>query len=128
MAVARIVDAVERDRRGEPEQDVDDRHARHARVEKLRVSETPPHVPRRAVRRADLADYVAGLMAEAAVPADSLEAWALPPCERAQRRTDFSGQTVVVVDRGATSHNSSPHQPPPRAARPQGFPLWPYPA
>src|SRR3546814_14327015 len=35
MAVARIVDAVERDRRGVPESDAHDRHRRHARVEKL---------------------------------------------------------------------------------------------
>src|SRR3546814_13960130 len=96
MAVARIVDAVERDRRGEPEQDVDDRHARHARVEKLRVSETPPHVPRRAVRRADLADYVAGLVAEAEGPAESNEAWAIPPRERARPRTALSGARGVV--------------------------------
>nr|WP_246427116.1 ATP-binding protein [Sphingopyxis panaciterrulae] len=124
MAVARIVDAVERDRRGEPEQDVDDRHARHARVEKLRVSETPPHEPRRAVRRADLADYVAGLMAEAEVPADSIEAWALPPRERAQRRTDFSGQTVVVVARVDGRYYAVRSRLPPEGVRLQGFLLW----
>src|SRR3546814_10672411 len=47
MAVARIVDAVERDRRGVPESDAHDRHRRLARVEKLRisVSRSEEHTP-----------------------------------------------------------------------------------
>ncbi len=98
MAVARIVDAVERgdDRRAGRADDDHDRHGSRDRVQKLRISDTPPTLPRRAVPREDLADYVAGLMSEAEVHADSIEAWALPSRARLQR-SSFPGETVVVV-------------------------------
>src|SRR3546814_1482513 len=79
-----------RDRRGVPESDAHDRHRRHARVEKLRISDSPPRLPPHAVRRADLADYVAGLMEEAEVPTGSIEAWALAPRERTSTRLNSS--------------------------------------
>ncbi|WOF44925.1 HAMP domain-containing protein [Sphingopyxis indica] len=96
MAVARIVDAIERDRRGEHEADEHDHRGPRERIQKLRISTMPPRLPPAAVPRADLADYVAGLMAEADVHADAIEAWALPPRGRLQR-PGFPGQTVVVV-------------------------------
>src|SRR3546814_20610007 len=63
-------------------------------------------------------------MAEAEVPADSIEAWALPPRERAQRRTDFSGQTVVVVARVDQRYYAVRSRLPPEGVRLQGFLLW----
>src|SRR3546814_17376798 len=63
-------------------------------------------------------------MAEAEVPADSIEAWALPPRERAQRRTDFSGQTVVVVARVDQRYYAARSRLPPEGVRPPGFLLW----
>ena len=123
MAVARIVDALERDRHIEPEREVDDRFARRRRIQKLRISETPPRLPPGAVQRADLADYVAGLMAEAEVKAASVEAWALPQRERLEQ-PDFRGQTVVVVAKIGGDYYAVRSWLPPGGNHLQGFLLW----
>jgi signal transduction histidine kinase len=122
MAVARIIDAVERDRRGEREGA--QRAGRpHERVQKLRISDVPPRVPRRAVSRPDLADYVAGLMTEAEIHADSVEAWALPP-RTPRRHPDFPGQTVVVVAKVGDQYYAVRSRIPAEGNRLQGFLLW----
>lgn len=95
MAVARIIDAVERDRRGDFRSPRGDREARE-RGQKLSISETPPPIPAGAVRMPDLANYVAGLLAEADVRASSVDAWALPQRRRMQR-PNFPRMAVVNV-------------------------------
>ncbi|MGV1683371.1 sensor histidine kinase [Sphingopyxis sp. NJF-3] len=122
MAVARIIDAVERDRRGERERSEGDGRP-HERVQKLRISDAPPRLPRRAVSRPDLADYVAGLMNEAEVRADSVKAWALPP-RTSRRRPDFPGQTVVVVAKVGDQYYAVRSRIPASGNRLQGFLLW----
>lgn len=97
MAVGRILDAIERDRRGDfaPGRSGNDDRERRERVQKLVISDTLPPVPIGARRMPALADYVTGLLDEADVKAEAVDAWVLPPRPRAQR-PDFPGRTVVV--------------------------------
>ncbi|MDO9368597.1 MAG: ATP-binding protein [Sphingopyxis sp.] len=103
MAVGRIIDAVDRDRRGDFRTPPGDRRDRdrdrdRERTQKLVISDQPVAVPTGAVRMPDLADYVADLLKEAEVRADSVEAWALPQRPRAQR-PNYPGRTVIVSAR-----------------------------
>ena len=104
MAVARIIDAVERDRRGDFRgsrgDDDGDGHGRD-RGRKQIISNTPIPVSTGAKRMPDLAAYVSGLLQEADVQVEAVEAWALPLRPRAQRasfprRSDYPGRIVVV--------------------------------
>jgi Signal transduction histidine kinase len=122
MAVARIIDAVERERRGGREARGDAGEGRE-RVQRLRISGAPPSVPPHAVPRPDLARYVEGLMADAEVQADSVEAWALPP-RNLRRRADFPGQTVVVVAKVGAQFFAVRSRIPAGGNRLQGFLLW----
>ena len=97
MAVARIIDAVDRDRRGDfrerPEQrrgGLDDRE----NPRKLVISDRPVAVATGAVRLPDLADYVADLLHEADMQPQAVAAWALP--QRPRLRANFPGRTVIV--------------------------------
>ena len=95
MAVARVIDAIERDRRGDfrrPRGDHDERE----RAQKLVISDTPPPIPAGAVRLPDLAAYVSGLLGETNIRADAIDAWALPPRQR-MRRPAFPDRAVIVV-------------------------------
>lgn len=98
MAVARIIDAVERDRRGDfrarRDGRDDDRRLRE-RGQKLVISETPIPVPAGARRMPDLAAYVAGLLHDAEVQVAAVDAWALPVRPRLQRPS-FPGRIVIV--------------------------------
>ncbi len=98
MAVARIIDAVDRDRRGDfrprPGERQGDPRERE-RAQKLVISDRPMPVPTGAVPMPDLADYVADLLKEADIAAEAVNAWALPPRPRAQR-PHFPGRTVIV--------------------------------
>src|SRR3546814_4019443 len=68
MAVARIIDAVERDRRGDFRARRGDRDGdRRGRSRKQVISDAPIPVPTRAKPMPDLADYVSGLLHEADV-------------------------------------------------------------
>ncbi|WP_374525766.1 sensor histidine kinase [Sphingopyxis sp.] len=84
MAVGRIIDAVERDRRGDFRRPPDERDARD-RPQRLIISDRPPPLPPGAVPMPDLANYVAGLLVEADVRAASVDAWVLPQRQRVQR-------------------------------------------
>ncbi len=103
MAVARIIDAIDRDRRGDfrartggarDEGRRDDGRDRE-RAQKLVISDQPVQLPAGAVRMPDLADYVAKLLAEAEIGAEAVNAWALPPRPRLQR-PNFPGRIVIV--------------------------------
>ncbi len=95
MAVARIIDAMERDRRGDFRRPPIDEEARE-RAQKMRISDTPPPLPTGAVRLPELANYVSGLLGETEIKAEAVDAWALPPRERL-RRPAFPDRAVVVV-------------------------------
>jgi signal transduction histidine kinase len=100
MAVARIIDAIERDRRGDfrPPRNERERHEARERAEKLVISDHLPPMPVGAVRVPDLAAYVEGLLGETNIPATMVDAWALPPRERQRlRRPAFPDRAVIVV-------------------------------
>ena len=104
MAVARIVDAVERDRRGElrgRRDDRDDERRGRERNPKQVISDIPIPVPAGAKPIPDLADYVSSLLHDADVRAEAVHAWALPARPRVPRagirvRSGFPGRIVVV--------------------------------
>lgn len=98
MAVARIIDAIERDRRGDfkPPRNEHERHEQHMRAEKLVISDQRPPMPVGAVRMPDLAAYVEGLLDETNTPVAMVDAWALPPRQRL-RRPAFQDRAVIVV-------------------------------
>ena len=97
MAVARVIDAIERDRRGEFRGPPRDEEARE-RAQKLVISETPPPLPAGAVRLPELSAYVAGLLSDTNIHAETIEAWALPPKSRQRlQRAAFPDRAVVVV-------------------------------
>ena len=92
MAVGRIVDVIDRDRRGVVEPD--HRDARE-RGQRFRVLDHPPRVPPHAVALPDLADYVSGLLVEADLRPRTVEAWALPQRPHA-KGGKYPGRTVMV--------------------------------
>ncbi|HEY0596173.1 sensor histidine kinase, partial [Sphingopyxis sp.] len=99
MAVARVIDAIERDRRGDLRRPRNDEEARE-RAQKLVISDTMPPMPAGAVRLPDLAAYVSGLLSETNIRAEMIDAWALPPRERQRiRRAAYPDRAVIVVAR-----------------------------
>jgi signal transduction histidine kinase len=98
MAVARIIDAIDRDRRGDfrPPRNERERHEARERAEKLVISDQLPVMPAGAVRLPDLATYVDGLLSETNIRVDTVDAWALPPRQRL-RRAAFPDRAVIVV-------------------------------
>lgn len=102
MAVARVIDAIERDRRGDfrPPRNERERHEQRERAQKLMISDTLPPLPAGAIRLPDLAAYVSGLLSETNIQADMVDAWALPQRERQRqrlRRPAFPDRAVIVV-------------------------------
>ncbi|WP_432767693.1 sensor histidine kinase [Sphingopyxis sp.] len=97
MAVARIIDALDRQERSftEPAPPRDGPRE-YRRVPKVAISDTPPNLPPRAVATPDLADYVSSLLNEADIHPVAVRAWALPQRPRLGR-TSLPGRTVVVV-------------------------------
>jgi signal transduction histidine kinase len=97
MAVARVIDAIERDRRGDYRRPPNDEDARE-RAQKLVISDTMPPLPVGAVRLPDLANYVSGLLRETNIRAEMVDAWALPPRQHQRlRRPAFPDRAVIVV-------------------------------
>ncbi|MGL3821687.1 sensor histidine kinase [Sphingopyxis sp. R3-92] len=92
MAVGRIVDAIDRDRRGVLEADHRDAGERGQR---FRVLDHPPRVPPHAVALPDLADYVSGLLIEADLRPRTVEAWGLHQRPHA-KGGKYPGRTVMV--------------------------------
>lgn len=97
MAVARVIDAIERDRRGEFRRPPPDAEARE-RAQKLLISDTPPPLPSGAVRLPELSNYVGGLLRDTNINAEAIDAWALPPRSRQRlQRAAFPDRAVIVV-------------------------------
>ena len=100
MAVARLIDAIERDRRGDfrPPRNERERHEARERAQKLVISDQPPPMRAGSVRLPDLAAYVENLLGETNISATMVDAWALPPSERQRlRRPAFPDRAVIVV-------------------------------
>ncbi len=97
MAVARVIDAIERDRRGDFRRRISDEEARE-RAQKLVISDRMPPIPAGAVRLPDLAKYVDGLLDETNIRVESVDAWALPRRERQRiQRAAYPDRAVIVV-------------------------------
>lgn len=97
MAVARVIDAIERERRGEFRRPPRDKEARE-RAQKLVISETPPSLPPGAVRLPELSEYIGTLLSDTNIRAETIEAWALPPRSRQRlERAAFPDRAVIVV-------------------------------
>lgn len=92
MAGARIIDGIDRDRRGVVERDERERE----RGPRFQIFDRKPPRPDRAVAMPDLARYVAGLLAEADIKDAKVEAWVLPNRARGRERA-YSGDRVAVV-------------------------------
>lgn len=121
MAVARIIDAVDRDRRARTNIPVLDQP--RERAQRLIVSDQPPPIPEGSVAMPDLALYVSGLLGEAGVHAVSVDAWAVPQRPRAQR-ANLPGRIVVVSARVGDRYFAVRSRIPAAGGRLQGFLLW----
>lgn len=121
MAVARIIDAIDRDRRGR----IDDGAAggRHDRVQKLLITDRPPPLIPGSVPLADLSAYVADLLSEGGVKASEVSAWAMPLRPRAQKAS-YPGRVVVVSARVDGRYFTVRSRIPATGGRLQGFLLW----
>ena len=99
MAVARIIDAMDRQDRGfvEPD-DAHDDHRDGRRMPKVWIGAVPPPLPPAAVELPDMARYIAGLLTEADVAAQDVRVWALPQRPRLGR-TQLPGRTVIAIAR-----------------------------
>ncbi|WP_332817482.1 sensor histidine kinase [Sphingopyxis sp.] len=126
MAVARIIDAIDRDRRGDfgrrPGNRHDDRDD-HERLQKLVISDQPVPFPTGAVRLPELAGYVADLLNEADVRAEAVDAWALPQRPRL-KRANFPGRAVIVTAKVDGSYFAVRSRIPTGGNRLQGFLVW----
>ncbi len=97
MAVARVIDAIERERRGEFRRPLRDQEARE-RAQKVAISETPPPLPAGAVRLPELSEYIGSLLGDTNIRAEAVEAWGLPPRSRQRlQRAAFPDRAVIVV-------------------------------
>jgi len=97
MAVARVIDAIERERRGEFRRPLQDKEARE-RAQKVAISETPPPLPAGAVRLPELSEYIGALLSDTNIHAETIEAWGLPPRSRQRlQRAAFPDRAVIVV-------------------------------
>lgn len=126
MAVARVIDAIERDRRGDFRRRFAAEEARE-RAQKLVISDSKPPLPVGAVRLPDLATYVRGLLAETNIAVEAVDAWALPPRERQLqrlRRPEFPDRAVVVVAKVEGRYFAVRTRIAAGANRLQGFLVW----
>ncbi len=124
MAVARVIDAIERDRRGDLRRPRNDEEARE-RAQKLVISDTMPPLPAGAVRLPDLAAYVSGLLGETNIRAEMIDARALPPRERQRiRRAAYPDRAVIVVAKVDGRYFAVRSRIAARGNRLQGFLVW----
>jgi len=121
MAVARIIDAIDRDRRGRIDNGA--ANGRHDRVQKLLITDRPPPLIPGSVPLADLSAYVADLLSEGGVKASEVSAWAMPLRPRAQKAS-YPGRVVVVSARVDGRYFTVRSRIPATGGRLQGFLLW----
>lgn len=125
MAVARIIDAVDRDRRGDFRERLGERRGgpdEHENPKKLVISDRPIDVATGAVRLPELADYVADLLNEADMQPQAVAAWALP--QRPRLRANFPGRTVIVSAQIDGRYYAVRSRIPTGGNRLQGFLVW----
>lgn len=126
MAVARIIDAIERDRRGDTRRPQDaraqDSREVRERNQRLIISDLPPPVPPGAAHLPDLAAYVGGLLDEAELPAQEVDAWVLPQRQRTAR-ADMP-RPVFVSARVGDRYFAVRTRIGPGSSRIQGFLIW----
>lgn len=127
MAVARIIDAIERDRRGDfrPARNERERHEERERAEKLSISDQLPVKPAGAVRLPDLATYVAGLLSETDARAETVDAWMLPQRQKQRLRgPTFPDRAVIVVAKVENRYFAVRTRIPAGGDRLKGFLVW----
>lgn len=118
MAVARIIDAIDRDRRGRIDNGA--ANGRHDRVQKLLITDRPPPLIPGSVSLADLSAYVADLLSEGGVKASEVSARAMPLRPRAQKAS-YPGRVVVVSARVDGRYFTVRSRIPATGGRLQGF-------
>ncbi|NIJ37088.1 signal transduction histidine kinase [Sphingopyxis panaciterrae] len=124
MAAGRIIDAIERDRRGDVLRGRDDEERpRRERVQKLVISDRPPPVLPGAKRMPELAAYVAGLLDEADLKAEAVDAWVLPQ-RPGVKRPDYPSRTVVVSAKVGERYFAVRSRIQAGGNRLQGFLIW----
>lgn len=102
MAGARIIDVIERDRRGIVDRDArEERRERgergRERGQRYQILDHRPERPEGATSLPDLARYVEGLLAEADVKDATVEAWTLRNRSHARTTPDYPEERIAVV-------------------------------
>ena len=125
MAVARIIDALERDRRGamaDPDEGPPGRspEKRHPR---LQVRDTPFAPPPRARVDADLAAHVAAQLDEAGLDAQQVHAWVLPERHKTEKMRG-PARTAIVSAKIGGRYVVVRSWLPAEGKRLQGFLIW----
>jgi hypothetical protein len=124
MAVARIIDAMDRQERAQTDVEARRKDRRRSRHEpKVWIDTVPPPVPGRSVALPDLAGYVGNLLAEANISSKGVQAWALPQPPRIGR-TQLPGRTVLVVAEIDGRFYGVRSRMPGGGNRLQGFLIW----
>lgn len=124
IAVARIIDALERDRRGvaDPD-DVRPRGDLAKRMQRARIDDTPFIPPPRARRDKHLAEYVTAHLAEAGVDTPRVDAWTIPQTPHKAKLHGPARNAIVsarIGDRFVTVRSWVPAE----GKRLQGFLIW----
>lgn len=125
MAVARIIDALERDRRNlASPHEGPERATPRRRLPKMLVDDQPYVPPPRALRAPHLADHVAGQLAEAGLAAQQVDAWIVP--QRRQQPPQLRGpaRTAIVSARLGDRYVTVRTWLPAEGKRLQGFLIW----
>lgn len=125
MAVARIIDALERDRRGaitDPDEAVPGRPPAK-RQPRLQVRDTPFVPPPRARADADLATHVAAQLEQAGLDAEQVQAWVLPPRHKMEKMHG-PARTAIVAAKIGGRYVVVRSWLPAEGKRLQGFLIW----
>ncbi|WP_033073448.1 ATP-binding protein [Sphingopyxis sp. MWB1] len=123
MAVARIIDAIDRDRRGLFDAQGRDVRPQQHRSQRVRALDHSPPPPVGGKRLPELSAYVANLLNEADVPVQHVDAWAVPrrmPVGEGKIAT----QSVLVVAQVGSRHYLVKGRIPAGGDRLQGFLVW----
>jgi signal transduction histidine kinase len=124
MAGARIIDGIDRDRRGiVAEREGRDERGRE-RGPRFQIFDRKPPPPPRAVAMPDLARYVAGLLAEADIDGATVEAWTVPNRARARASDYTEGRVAVVTAEVDGRFYVVRSRLPVEGSRLQGFLIW----